>query len=173
MLLPGNRWEINKIDMTTTILFYILGTITGMMFFSIRRLKSKYSKIKSKYDNALIENKELKEFRSEKQSKKRKAKYKSVGWYRVADKANPNRPTWDVVYELKEVAQSQDGSKFQFDVLGVFSENLDDEGSVEFYTNHFKSKNGGGWLDKDDFEWITTTSKEEERDDKLEQLGIK
>src|ERR1035437_396296 len=103
MLLPGNKWEINKIDMTTTILFYILGTITGMMFFSIRRLKSKYSKIKSKYDNALIENKELKEFRSEKQSKKRKSKYKSVGWYRLAD----INTKWNVVYELREVAQSQ------------------------------------------------------------------
>jgi hypothetical protein len=156
------------------ILFYISGFITALSFAGYLRYRSLYLKLKGVEDKKDETIASLLKYKSERESKKRKAKLKTTGWHKSAEEDNPNRREWNVVFELKEVAQSaEDPNKYKFDVTAIFSEDTDDD--YNFYKKWFLGNTGGGWIDTKNnkkFEWITTLTKEDIRDDKLSDLGI-
>jgi hypothetical protein len=102
------------------------------------------------------------------------ARYEWDGWYSVS--GDPNK-TWSVFFTLKEVAKSKDGSKTKFKVIKVLSSNdKDTDTSFERYEKKFYNQSEDGWLDtnnKDLFYFGETKSVWEERNKKLEALGIK
>jgi hypothetical protein len=169
-------------------LFYISGIITGASVLGMLWYRYRFSTLKSEYDSILTinlsllnQNVELSKFREEKNSRKRRARLTTEGWYRSSDKDNKNKNEWDVIFELREVAQAVDDEhKYKFEIVGVFSEresvNHDGVNEEEFYKKWFMSSTGGGWVDTKSttrkFEWITIVSKSEAREDKLNDLGI-
>ena len=115
--------------------------------------------------------------KKEKESTKRLARFTTKGWHKVKDENDPNKKTWNVVFELREIAVSLDETKSKFEIMSITSEEMGSKltqwGDKE-YTEWFEKKTGGGWLpvDNKDLEWITTMSKSEQRDLKLKSLGI-
>ena len=156
------------------ILFYISGFITALALAGYFRYRSLYLKLKGAENSKDETIASLLKYKKERESKKRKARLKTTGWHKVADTDNPNKREWDVVFELKEVAQSaEDKDKYKFEVIGIFSEDNDDD--YNFYHKWFMGHTGGGWINTKSnkkFEWITTLTKEDIRDDKLSDLGI-
>lgn len=159
------------------ILFYISGIITASSIIGLFIYRSKYINLKEGEDikSKLIVS--LQSYKTNKESKKRRAKLTTTGWHVSSESNSTNKTIWDVVFELKEVAQSSDDEKkFKFEVLDVFSAEKDgnDNWKSDDYIKWFTKTTGGGWVDieSDKFEWITLTSKSEIREDKLDQLGI-
>ena len=116
--------------------------------------------------------------KKEKESTKRLARFTTKGWHKTKDQNDPNKKTWDVVFELREIAVSLDETKSKFEILSIVSEEVCKDkftmwGHKE-YAEWFEKKTGGGWLsvDNKELEWITTMSKSEQRDLKLKSLGI-
>ena len=98
----------------------------------------------------------------------------------TSEEKDPKRYTWNVTFELREVAQTPNSSKVQFKVIGIYSDSKDehpmDDRTYKHYEAWFLGNFAGGWIDTKQnkgFEWVDTTSKTEIRDDKLDQLGIK
>jgi len=158
------------------ILFYISGFITALSLVGYFRYRSLYLKLKSEENTKDSTIASLLKYKSERESKKRRARLRTTGWHLIADADNPKKEEWDVVFELKEVAQSSDDeNKFKFEVIGVFSGKTGDTGDNKFYTDWFMGTSGGGWINTNTnkkFEWITVLTKEDIRDDKLSDLGI-
>lgn len=166
------------------VLFYVLGFITAVYFIRSTSFKAKYKELLKEKDSKnetivkLTEKvKSLAKYKEERESKKRRARLVTTGWHHSSESSNPNKKTWDVVFELKEVAVSVDEeSKSKFDVIDVFSKNTDgdDAWGSKNYIDWFMKSKGGGWIKTDgkNFEWVTNLSKTEIRDDKLDQLGI-
>lgn len=168
------------------ILFYILGFVTAVYFIRSVSFKSKYKGLlseKNNKDEVILKLKEkvatLNRYREERESKKRRARLVTTGWHQLSETNNPNKKTWDVVFELKEIATSvDDENKSKFEVIGVFSKNTDgtDAWGESNYIDWFMRNKGGGWINtavKRNFEWVTHLSTSEVRDDKLDELGIK
>lgn len=154
------------------ILFYILGFITALSISGYLRYRSLYKKIRDKESDKDKLIASLKEYKSDRESKKRPGRLTTTKWHNVGDNG-PNKKLWNVVFELKEVAQSADSkNKYKFEITGIFSE--DSVHSDDFYQRWFFKQTGGGWIDvtKTNFEWITSLTKEDIRDDKLSDLGI-
>jgi hypothetical protein len=102
------------------------------------------------------------------------ARFEWPNWSKIKD---PNK-TWSVFFKLKEVGKSNDGTKTQFKVLEIFSENSDDnqQSDILKYKKEFYNTSGGGWLNTNDpnlFYFSESKSIWEERNKKLEALGIK
>jgi hypothetical protein len=99
---------------------------------------------------------------------KRTATYIWDGWH-YSD--NPSKK-WSVNFELREVAISEDETKSKFEVISVYSEELNDKWTIKEYSDYFMKKKGGGWLDTNSSEltWIKTTSRSEERNKKIEEI---
>ena len=161
-------------------ILYISGIITALSVVAAFLYRSRYDYQQKIIKNLTEEISELREYKEEKESKKRKGMLVSKGWYRVKDEEDPNKYTWDVSFELKEIAQSPSNEhKIQFKVVGIYSESQSEQPmsdkTYEHYEAWFLGNYAGGWVDtkSKDFEWIDTTSKTEMRDDKLDQLGIK
>jgi hypothetical protein len=120
---------------------------------------------------------ELVNEKKEKESTKRLARFTTKGWHNTKDKDDPNKKTWNVIFELREIAVSLDETKSKFEIISITSEEMGSKlvqwGDKE-YTEWFEKKTGGGWLSADnkELEWITTMSKSEQRDLKLKTLGI-
>ncbi len=161
------------------ILFYILGLVTGSSLIGFIIYRKKYNDSHILSISLLDRNASLLKYKDDRESKKRRCKYKTTGWHKSNETNNPNKKTWNVFYELKEVEYSEDEKKTRFDVVNVFSEgtyNGDDGWGISDYTNWFTTNTGGGWLDVDKqvsngkLEWITKLSKSDIRDDKLDQL---
>ena len=160
------------------IAFYISGIITSasifialLSFFAMKSLKMSVDEKDKTIVRLVNENSNLIKYKREKENKKRKAKFKSVGWH----KTDTPGKKWDVYYEIREIGQSVDEKEIQFEIINVFSENLTDgQSDIDHYKKWFTDTSGGGWLsiDNKNLEWITSTSKTEIRDDKLEELGI-
>src|SRR6185369_7706163 len=101
--------------MTIEILFYILGFITAIFFLRSITFKTKYKSLlkeKDSKDDAILKLSEkvksLSQYKEERESKRRRAKFVTTGWHRASETNNPNKKIWDVVFELKEVAVSVD-----------------------------------------------------------------
>jgi hypothetical protein len=102
------------------------------------------------------------------------ARFEWTGWHKIKD---PSKK-WSVFFKLKEIGKSRDGSKTQFKVLEIFSENSDEnqESDLSQYKKELYNTTGGGWLDtnnKNLFYFGESKSIWEERNRKLEALGIK
>jgi hypothetical protein len=159
--------------MTTEIILYTSGITTTVSLIGFIYYRDKYknlvissSLIEKEYSQLLSE-------KEEKESTKRLAKFKTTGWYLTKDISNPKK-TWDVYFELREVAVSVDEKKIKFEVLSVTSQGDGDLWQENNYIDWFNRKTGGGWLSESspNLEWITTLSKSEARNLKLKQLGI-
>ena len=173
--------------MSAEILFYISGVITTISLVGFIYYRSKYINtllIHSNKDDEILklkdQNRLLLEYKSNRESKKRTGKLKTDGWHMVKDNDKPNKKTWEVVFELKEVGQSiEDEHKYKFDVINVFPDDtssaIGDVWKKEDYINWFNGHYGGGWINtkSKSFEWVINLSKLEIRDDKLDELGIK
>lgn len=167
------------------ILFYLLGFVTAIYFIRSANFKAKYKKIleeKDGKDRVILKLSEkvsaLSKYKEERESKKRRARLVTTGWHKSSESDNPKKKTWDVVFELKEIALSVDEeNKSKFEVVDVFSKNTDgDDGwGRKEYTDWFLKNKGGGWVKTNgtNFEWVTHLSTSEMRDDKLDELGIK
>lgn len=167
------------------VLFYILGFVTAIYFIRAANWKSKYKKLLSEKDDKdkdILKLKEkvtsLSKYKEERESKKRRARLVTTGWHHSSETNNPNKKTWDVVFELKEIALSVDEeNKSKFEVIDVFSKNTDgdDAWGKANYSDWFMKNKGGGWINTKgkNFEWVTHLSTSEMRDDKLDELGIK
>ena len=156
----------------TELILYFAGIVTTISLFGFFYYKRKFKELSSLYDTLLKISQNVFQEKQERESLKRLAKYTWGGFHFTAD---PNTK-WNAVYELKEIAQSEDGKKSKFEVLSVISENTN-EGNFdpEWYKDHFAKRTGGGWIDtvnNPKIEWITTMSKSESRALKLKDLGI-
>lgn len=174
--------------MNLNILFYVTGLVTGILFLFIfilkRRLKEKDALLSKKKEKIELKNQEieslkkenaaLSNFKKSRESKKRIAKFLTKGWHKLKDAKDPNRHQWNVTFELREIAVSEDDeNKVKFEVADIYSENtLDSEKDIVDYKKWFVSNHGGGWIDTKgpNFEWITLLSKTEIREDKLNDL---
>jgi hypothetical protein len=161
----------------TYLYFYLTGILTSLFavlyFYTLSKLKTK----NKKYSNLLAENKSLKTFKDRRLSKQRLAVFKWPGWHAIK---NPQH-TWSVTFNLKEIARSEtDPDMYQFEVISVISADKQDTWGLEEYRDYFNREGlGGGWINLRDagtngksFHWVTTDTKENLRDDKLEELGI-
>lgn len=108
------------------------------------------------------------------ESDKRLATLEWSGWHNI----NDPKITWSVTFELREIALSEDESRSKFEVISTVSENIKNEtwGTQE-YTDYFIKRTGGGWLDtkkipfsKMKLTWITTVSKSEARQKKIDEI---
>lgn len=156
------------------ILLWISGAITTVSLTLAGRFYLLHQKGKGEMNLILPDYKRLLAEKKEKESLKRLAKFRTTGWHLVSESNNPKKKTWDVVFELREIAVSQDESKSKFEVISVISEGDIDSWNKEDYEKWFLKKTGGGWIstDNSNLEWITTMSKTEARDLKLKDLGI-
>jgi type II secretory pathway component PulC len=155
----------------TQLLLYFSGIVTTISLFGLIYYRNKFEKISVKFETLLKESSDVINEKKERESLKRLAKYTWTGFH-YTSKPNVN---WDAVYELKEVAQSEDGKKSKFEVISVTSKNTDEKEDIEWYEDWFIKKTGGGWIEtanNSKLEWITTLSKSEMRNIKLNELGI-
>jgi hypothetical protein len=105
---------------------------------------------------------------------KRLATLEWDGWH----KQGATKVTWSVTFELREIALSEDESRSKFEVLSVVSESIkNDSWGTQEYTDYFIKKTGGGWLDTKNLPfvnmkltWITTVSKSEARQKKIDEI---
>jgi hypothetical protein len=94
------------------------------------------------------------------------------GWYK---NDNPQKK-WDVTLEVREIALSQDESQSKFEVISAISHSNNDSWGTKEYGEHFLKRTGGGWINTKNPEnkmtitWITTISKSEARQKKIDQL---
>jgi hypothetical protein len=154
-------------------LIYFSAVITTIAVIGFVYLIIKYKTLNSNYKFTLDLYQDLLKEKKERESYKRFAKLTTTGWnYTGKDTKKPK--SWNVVFELKEIAISMDEKKSKFEIISVASEENPDPWSKDLYQKWFESNYGGGWLDVNnkDLEWITNTSKAEIRDEKLKQLGI-
>ena len=108
------------------------------------------------------------------ESDKRLATLEWGGWHKQGD----TKVTWSVTFELREIALSEDESRYKFEVLSVVSENMkNDSWGTQEYTDYFIKRTGGGWLDTKNLPfgnmiltWITTVSKSEARQKKIDEI---
>jgi hypothetical protein len=103
-----------------------------------------------------------------------RARYEWTGWH---NKLEPN-DKWSIFFTLKEVSESNDGSKAQFEVLDIKCEKTSESSisDLEYYKKEFYNRTGGGWLSVNTptlFYFGESKSIWEERNKKLEALGIK
>jgi len=162
------------------IVFYISGIITALSLVAAFFYRSTYSSQQTTIKNLKRELISLREYKESRESKKRKGMLLTKGWYMTSEEKDPKRYTWNVTFELREVAQTPNSSKVQFKVIGIYSDSKDehpmDDRTYKHYEAWFLGNFAGGWIDTKQnkgFEWVDTTSKTEIRDDKLDQLGIK
>lgn len=156
------------------LIIYVSGIVTSVSFIGLIYFRNRYLGIKNIYQSLETNYKNLLKEKTERESLKRLAKYKTTGWHFTSETNDPNKKTWDVFFELKEVALSVDEKESKFEVISVTSMGEKDTWSKEDYTNWFLKKTGGGWIQNNspNLEWITTMSKSEARDLKLKDLGI-
>jgi hypothetical protein len=157
----------------TYLYFYLTGILTSLFavlyFYTLSKLKRK----DKEYNNLLDENKSLKIFKDKR--KQRMAVFSWPGWHNTK---NPQH-TWSVTFNLKEIARSEnDPNMYQFEVISVISAEKKDTWGLKEYRDYFNREGiGGGWINLRNlgtckFHWVTTDTKENLRDDKLEELGI-
>ena len=155
----------------TSLLLYFSGIITTLAVLGLFYYRYKFKKVSGLYETLVELSTDTFKEKKDRDSLKRMAKYTWKGFFY---KKEPNTK-WDAIYELKEVAQSADGTKSKFEVISVTSQNIDEIGQEDWYKDWFVKKTGGGWIttsNNSELEWITTLSKEEERAIKLNQLGL-
>ena len=107
------------------------------------------------------------------ESDKRLATLEWGGWHKQDE---PNKK-WEVTFELREIALSEDETRSKFEVLSAVSENINDSWGTKEYGDYFLKRTGGGWLNTKTPEfssmrltWITTISKSEARQKKIDEL---
>jgi hypothetical protein len=146
------------------ILCGILGTISLTYFRKFKSVQSSLDLLSKEY--SLIDKE-----KRERESMKRLAKL-TMGYHYKVD----TKKIWDVIFEMREIAVSEDEKKSKFEIISITSKNKDEETEdyKKFYLDLLLKETGGGWIDVDDkrLEWISTMSKSESRDLKLKDLGI-
>lgn len=156
------------------LIIWISGIITTISLVLLNKYYNLYNKTKSNLDMVVPLYQDMIKEKKEQESLKRLAKFKTTGWHLTKDKDDPKKKTWDVFFELREVASSVDESKSKFEVISVISEGTTDLWSETQYNNWFIKNTGGGWIkvDNKNLEWITSLTKSESRDLKLKKLGL-
>ena len=159
------------------IYFWMSGLLTGVATMIAFIKQSKYKKQLTINNKILDVNKKLNSkledlsFKlTSKTTKERFADYMWQGWYPTA------KPTekYAVIFHLKQIAKSEEKPNlFKFEVVSVLSQQKNDAWGLKEYSDYFY-KNYGGWLDVSklgkDFNWIVTQTKQEIRDDKINEI---
>ena len=146
------------------IVFYISGIITALSLVAAFFYRSTYSSQQTTIKNLKRELISLREYKESRESKKRKGMLLTKGWYMTSEEKDPKRYTWNVTFELREVAQTPNSSKVQFKVIGIYSDSKDehpmDDRTYKHYEAWFLGNFAGGWIDTKQnkgFEWVDTT----------------
>jgi hypothetical protein len=166
----------------SNIYFYIAGLATSFFAFlawyyamSIKTHKLTIDTLTKEKYNLIKENADLRLFKEKRKSKQRRGVLTWSGWHKTKDPSNK----WTITLNLKEVAKSEsDPNLYQFEVESVFSPEPKDQWNYDEYNNYFLRQHSNGWLNitrlasNQHFHWVINETKEDLRDDKLEQLGI-
>lgn len=149
------------------IYFYISGFVTAVFAILTLYYSNALRKAKKQISKILSENKALIEY---KESKTRYADYIWEGWF------NSKTPSekYGVVFHLKQIAKSESNPYlFKFEVVSILSQQKNDAWGTKEYSEYFY-KEKAGWLDTSklgkNFNWIVSKTKEEERDDKIDEI---
>lgn len=156
------------------IYFYISGFVTAVfailtLYYSnaFRKAKNQISEILSDKE---AQSKELQKLIEYKESKTRYADYIWEGW---CNSKTPHEK-YGVVFHLKQIAKSESNPYlFKFEVVSILSQQKNDAWGTKEYSEYFY-KEKAGWLDTSklgkNFNWIVSKTKEEERDDKIDEI---
>ena len=161
-----------------TALIYFSGFITCLSLMGFFIMWASYLKVKiildkkddevNKYKN---ENEKIKE-----DTDRRIGRYKKTGWHKVKDKDDPNKHIWSVTFDLRKVSVSDDRKKSKFEVIGISSENTNDDlspnGRDYLQYKEWFDKTKGGWVHNSEIEWVIDLPQDVLRDLKLRDLGI-
>lgn len=165
--------------------FYLTGALTaflGALLWiksnKISGLKQKIKNLEKNINDLSEENNSLKAFKQKRTSKERKAVIIWDGWHKEKDPSYK----WPVTFDLTVIASSESNPNlYQFWVDSIVNANKNpDSWGLKEYGDYFYRETNGGWMDiskistygKIQFTWVLINTKEDIRDDKLEQLGI-
>lgn len=152
------------------IYFWIAGLLTGvfgMVAITKHQMYKKLLNINKKLNHKLEDTSTK---LAKKTTKERFADYMWQGWF------PSTKPTekYAVLFHLKQIGKSEEKPNyFKFEVISVLSQQKNDAWGLKEYSDYFY-KNYGGWLDVSklgkDFNWIVTQSKQEIRDERINEI---
>jgi len=142
------------------VIIYITGILTGMFFLGMISYKVKYNTLKNENISLKSKNEELSKFKKQYGFRKRDGIIKKTFNRKVANKKV------DFLIEITEIGKTKDKSKIIIKNINCIDP---DENFTGPDYNRIK-KLIGNWIKTSDIEWKIDKTKEEERNDAIDDI---